>query len=157
VVGSFFDDAHNCYRNSCYWIKHGILQQRFDKRHAMILVERIPQLCSANMLKNMYFNQMPEIVPSCNIRPCITLSDTLRVVPYLCSELFFNEYPDDHYDCTILLLANDTWTPARYIRHLMYLAVRFKAIQWQRTIIYVSYYYAVVCDKYGHVSFIKTR
>jgi hypothetical protein len=149
LIGSFYDDDGK-YRNTCYWVKDGIMQQRFDKRHAMVLIERIPSLFKSNIIKDMYFTQMPEIISSNNIRPHFNVSDTLCVVPYLCSELFFNEYPDDPYDCTILLLANDTWTPSRYIRDLMYLAARFKALQWQRGIIYITYYYHSFFDVYGN-------
>jgi hypothetical protein len=156
LIGSFYDDDGK-YRNACYWLKDGIVQHRFDKRHAMLMIERMPRLFRSSLIQTMYFNVMPEIISSGNVRPCLTLTDSLCAVPYLCSELFFNEYPDDTHGSTpIILMANDAWCPISYIRHLMYLSVRFKALQWRRDILYTSYYYAVLCTRDGHTYPIPT-
>jgi apolipoprotein N-acyltransferase len=95
---------------------------------------------------------MPEIKQSPNERPLLPLSDDISIVPYICSELFFNEYPDDiHGTMPIILISNDSWASISYVRHLMYLTVRFRAIQWQRDVLYVSYHYALLCDKKGRI------
>jgi apolipoprotein N-acyltransferase len=151
IIGSFYDE-NGLYRNSCYWVKNGVVQQRFDKRHAMVMIERMPRFFRSSFMKNMYFKTMPEIIKSSNARPCFSLSENLCFVPYICSELFFNEYPDDSHGSTpILLISNDAWCPAFYVRRLMYLMVRFKAIQWQRPILYVSYHHTVFFDERGDV------
>jgi hypothetical protein len=156
LLGSFYND-NDQYRNSCYWLKNGVVQERFDKRHTMVMIERVPFLLKNTFLKNMYFSVMPEIIYSENKRPLLSLSEELRLVPYICSELFFNEYPDDmHTREPIILIANDNWASIGYVRHLMYLVVRFKAIQWQRTIIYISYHYALLCDDQGHTHTVQS-
>jgi hypothetical protein len=137
IIGSFYDDQ-GIYRNSCYWLRNGVLQKRFDKRHTMPLIERLPQFLQYNALKKLFFSTMPEIVPSTNERPVMQIGD-IFFVPYICSELFFNRLPDDqHSDLPIVALINDRWAPP-YLQELMYLGAVVQAYAWQREILYVSY------------------
>jgi apolipoprotein N-acyltransferase len=138
IIGSFYDD-NGLYRNSCYWLRDGILQKRYDKRHAMPLIERLPWFLQfSSTVKNLFFNMMPEISPSENERPPMQIGDT-KVVPYICSELFINRTPDDHYpDTPIVALINDRWAPP-YLQNLIYLGAVLQSHAWQREIFYVSY------------------
>jgi apolipoprotein N-acyltransferase len=138
IVGSFYDD-NGLYRNSCYWLHDGILQKRYDKRHAMPLIERLPWfLRFSPTIKNLFFKTMPEIVPSLNERPLMQIGDT-HVIPYICSELFVNRLPDDDYpNFLIVALINDRWAPP-YLQELIYLGAVIQAHAWQREIVYVSY------------------
>lgn len=137
LIGSFYDD-NGTYRNSCYWLRDGVLQKRFDKRHAMPLIERLPWWLDCIKIKKLFFATMPEIVPSNNERPVMQLGAT-RCVPYICSELFFNRLPDDtQHDLPILGLVNDRWAPP-YLQQLMYLGAVVQAHVWHREILYVSY------------------
>lgn len=147
IIGAFRWEENN-YRNTAHWIRDGKLQQLFDKRHAMILTEHVPNF-NSSFLKNLFFNQNPDaklhrwpVTPSTNARPAWQLLPDLTVVPYICSELFFNHHPDDIYlKLPILEVCNDSWTSARYVKNFMYLEARLKALLWQRDIIYVSYEY----------------
>lgn len=151
IVGSFYqDDLH--YYNSCYWLYNGILQKRYNKRHAMPLTERIPLAYNFAALRTLYFNNSSQVECSKNTRCCFSFSSDNKCVPYICSELFFNTWPDaDTFSAPIIVMVNDRWCPAVYIKRLLYNAARFKAIQWQRDIIYVSFYYAAWLDRYGHI------
>lgn len=138
IIGSFYDDCGK-YRNSCYWLRWGVLQKRFDKRHAMPLIERVPWLLQCSLVQRLFFTYMPEIVPSDNERPYM-MCGNVAIVPYICSELFFNKYPDDVYaDMPILALVNDRWCTYEYMQHLMYLGAVVQAYAWHRDIMYVSY------------------
>ena len=138
IIGSFCDDA-GAYRNSCYWMRDGMLQKRFDKRHTMPLIERMPWWLKNTILYSLFFNAMPEIVPSDNERPIMMLGE-MQCVPYICSELFFNRVPDDIYpNLPIIALINDRWCPFPYMQQLMYLGAVVQAYAWQRDIFYVSY------------------
>ena len=87
-------------------------------------------------------------------RQIITIEGVTLFVPYICSELFFNEYPDDNYhDTPILVLVNDSvflqHACSRYICNELQMLARFKAVQWQREIVYVSYSQSFYCGKDG--------
>ena len=149
IAGSFYRDGGK-YRNACYWLRDGVLRERFDKRHAMPLTERVPSCFNFGFVRDMYFSSMPQIDISDNKRPCMRLPGELKLVPYICSELFFNEWPDsDNSNDPIVFISNDSWCPARYIRHLMYLMARFRAIQWQRDVLFVSFNYAAWLGRWG--------
>jgi len=147
---------HNniCY-NSLVWLYDGRIQYCFDKCHAMILSERLPFWL--NYVKKMYFfNDKQPIVVSSNIRNKIIIKDMIEFVPYLCSEFFFSEYPDDiFFDTPILVLVNDSiflhYNCAHYICKLLQLLTQCKAIQWQREIVYISYSQSLFFGKTGNV------
>ena len=137
IIGSFYDEQ-GLYRNSCYWLIDGVLQKRFDKRHAMPLIERLPYWFKNAELSKLFFATMPEIVPSSNERPLMRLG-TQFYVPYICSELFFNRLPDDIYPkVPIVALINDRWAQP-YLQHLMYYGAIVQAYAWHRAILYCSY------------------
>ena len=113
----------------------------FDKRHAMPITERA--IKGLPELYRLYWGHALAIVPSHEKRP-LWLLENVPLVPYICSELFFNENPDDHYGSPVVLaLCNDCWAvPA--LQRLMYLKARYQAIAWNRPIIYVSYAYGAL-------------
>lgn len=117
-------------------------QKIYHKRHAIPLAETPPsyfQLPSHHWLKT-----------SKNDHPKWHIDANFTLVPYICSELFFNHQPDDSFDLPIVALCNDWWFDMPHFKKLMALAARIRAIQWQRPIIYVSYSYAQIFDEYGH-------
>lgn len=138
IIGSFYDED-GLYRNSCYWLHDGIVYARFDKRHAMPLIERLPWFLRGTLFQALFFNEMPEITPSYNARPCMKLGE-YSFVPYICSELFFNRLPDDAYhEVPIIALVNDRWCQYTYMQYLMYLGALVQAHAWSRNILYVAY------------------
>jgi len=160
VIGAFRWKKGKYY-NSLHWIRNGIIQACFDKRHAMILIERMPSWFGFWFIHDLYFKIDPEISPAQDKRPQLLIMKETAFVPYICSELFFNEHPDDVYpDIPILAICNDIWFHPlyhlSYVQTLMYLTAKFKAIQWQRSVVYVAFSQAVFLDKYGNeVSLIR--
>lgn len=149
IAGGFRDD-HGVHRNTAFWL-HETIQDFFDKRHAMSLAERIPLVCNFDMFRHTYFHKIAEVVPSQTPRPRWNLSDDVTVVPYICSELFFFSQPDDPYFDPIVALCYDSWPTALYARNLLLLTARYKAIAWQRDIIYVGYEFQALCTKTGRI------
>ena len=142
IFGTFrYHQDH--YYNTAYWVYNGQLQQCFDKRHAMMVSERLSWFVGLPGLQDIYFGAQPLTAISSNERVQLSIADSVTCVPYICSELFFNEYPDDAYsDLPIVALMNDTSFVryySSYILDLLVLVARLKAIAWQRDIIYVSY------------------
>ncbi len=144
LIGSFFEDQTESF-NSLYHFQKGFLQSRIDKKHAVPLTERsiLPQ-----SLKNLFFMHSKPINPSKKTRVSIPLIPHVKIAPYICSELFCNHTPIDFYDDPIIAVANDTWF-CKQFRLLMALAARLRSIQWQRHILYISYYYAHFFDPSG--------
>jgi apolipoprotein N-acyltransferase len=153
---------HNskCY-NALVWTCDGKLQSYFYKRHAMLLSERLPFCLNNSFMRQLYFNEeRNEVTTSTKQREVMDITGVASFVPYICSELFFNEYPDDiFYDKPILVLVNDSiflqYVCSRYICMLLQLLTQLKAIQWQREIVYVSYSQSFYVNKYGNVFNLK--
>lgn len=142
------------YYNSLHWIYDGVLQGCFDKRHAMLISERLPSAIDNNFMRWAYFSCTPLVVISSNDRIKLSLLDTVAFVPYICSELFFNELPDDMYgNIPIIAIVNDIFFLesrfTAYIQQLLVLLARYRAIAWQRDIVYVSYAQALFIDRHG--------
>jgi apolipoprotein N-acyltransferase len=151
LIGAIkWEEAIN--RNTIYWVYDGTVKESFNKRHAMAVTEaigwyRIP------FLKRLFHENHELVEASTNPRVPFPLLPDVSFIPYICSELFFNDTPDDQYPQAIITeLANDYWAKSTYIRHLMFLAARFKAIEWQRPIIYVSYYHNGFLDTEGTIT-----
>lgn len=141
------------YYNALYWVHDGHIKEVFKKRHAMLLLEGIAPQWDYSFVRTLYYQTTPPVKASTNPRPLFELANGVKLVPYICSELFFNDKPDDTYpDATILAVCNDIWAQLAFIKRLMYLAARFKAIEWRRDLIYTSYKYGVFIDKQGTVT-----
>ena len=149
IFGAFRWEDDKRY-NTLHWVYDGTLQAYYDKRHAMLLTERMPAWCDMQLVKDLYFGKEPPIAVSTTARPLLKIMPEIELVPYICSELFFNDQPDDNFEYqTILALCNDRWIRGAYVADLMYLIARFKAVQWQRDIVYISYTHAGFVGKYG--------
>jgi hypothetical protein len=145
------------YYNALYWIHNGIVQAQFNKKYTMLLTEHVADWMNVDWLRKIYFKDNSAVTRSCNKRTLLTVSNSVTFVPYICSELFFNEYPDDCYlDTPIIAIVNDTRLIGSYMQELLLLSARFKAIQWQREIVYVSYAHSVFIDKRGMVMEMNT-
>jgi len=146
----------DCYYNSLHWVYNGILQGYCDKRHAMLLSERLPAWMNGQLMQQLYFNQSSPITISFCKRGTLSLSECGEFIPYICSELFFNELPDDeHKNKPMIVVVNDSLFVSNifssYIQKLLVLLARFRAIQWQRDIVYVSYAQSLFIDRCGEV------
>lgn len=148
IIAGGFRDEHGAHRNTA-WLLRGTIESFCDKRHAMALTERVPALVDCKAIRAAYFHNITEVIPAQTPRPGWQLSPELTVVPYICSELFFFEEPDDSYQDPIIALCYDSWSPAPYVHDLLLLTARYKAIAWRRDIIYVGYVFQALCSKNG--------
>jgi apolipoprotein N-acyltransferase len=161
LTGGFRWD-NNIYRNTVYWIHDGKVVDIFDKRHAMALTERAPSeyfLGKTSIIKDNYFKTFVGIVPNKHKRPVWKITESLEIVPYICSELFFNNMPDHAHDstsnCVIIALCNDDWVKRDFMQYQMVMGARYRAIQWQIPIIYVAHFYQVYCGPHGEYQPLK--
>lgn len=138
-----------CYYNSLYWVHNGVLQECFDKKHAMLITERLSEWMNNGLIQQIYFKDGISITRSQNDRIKLPIEGII-FVPYICSELFFNELPDDNYGhVSIVAIVNDMLFLDSYIQQLLLLLARLRAIQWQRNIVYVSYGRSLCINTHG--------
>ncbi len=146
IVGSFFQKKKK-FHNSLYWFQNGYFKQRFDKKHAVPLAERIT-LHADSWCTQLYFQKSPPICPSLKPRQSIALAGIATLIPYICSDLYCRNSPDNQSDSIILAISNDSWFMPHF-QKLMALAARFRGIQWQRAVLYISFHYAQYFDQFG--------
>jgi len=139
------------YSNCAIWAVASGQKGCFAKRRLVPPIEYMPCWCYG--LASLYVTGSQSLVSSDNDRPCFKLDGTVRLVPYICSELFLTVMPDDTYtQVPIVVLVNDAWCMADYLVQCLFLCARFKAIAWQREMIYASYYHAAWLNKTGDVT-----
>lgn len=145
--------------NTLHWCYNGKLIKLFDKRHAMLIIEQIPPMFKLKVLEELFFSKFPGVTASTEPRPQFDVLQEVSFIPYICSELFFNDQPDDIYPkgSTILATTNDNWCQNTNIAYLMRLAGRFRSIQWERNILYISFLYATYYDIYGNEFTLETK
>ena len=144
ILGAFRWDG-DTYHNTLYLFKNGKLTQWHDKRHAMALEERLPWLVNFDYIKNAFLNVFVPLTSSNEPRKPFTIYQNFEVIPYLCSELFFNSMPDETAEIKkrhipILAACNDNWIQASPIINLMALYARYCAMIWNRPMVYASYH-----------------
>lgn len=158
VLAGAFRWKDDRYFNSIHWVYDGVLQKCFDKRHAMVLTERLPSFLQYPFWQRLFFGNRSQITPSVKDKKYIMLDDNVKLVPYICSELFFNYYPDDSFQTMPIVAMCNDYLLLGYVADLMFLAAIFQAIAWQRTIVYVSFvYHAVILSNGDIVSLNKVE
>ncbi len=148
---------NDLFFNTCYLIHDGSIIQKFHKKERVPLIEYIPKwleyipkLLTKNSLSQLFFQKLPAIDACDNTREPLIIGNLWRCIPYICSELLLQEYPDDQYpELPILALVNDAWVSSSYIKNSMKKLAQLKAIEWQRNILYISYSYAIYIRKDG--------
>lgn len=140
IIGGLRSANKETY-NTVYWIQNGKIKGWYDKQHAMVLTERLPYWADTPELRKLYYSVRPIIDVGKSKRPTFKISNNLSVIPYICSEIFFKNYPDFDYpkEYPIISLCNDNWVFMPYLEKLMRAVNKFRAIQWSRHVIYVSY------------------
>jgi hypothetical protein len=143
LLGAFRWDRE-LYHNSLYCFYNGAITNCHDKRHAMAFEERMPWIINWPVLKDAFFGTFTPINPCKLPRKPFVLNNGVTILPYICSELFFNSHPDEEPDILkqklpILAACNDSWSKLPYTHELMALHVKYKAIYWQRIIIYDAF------------------
>lgn len=152
ITGAFRQTKQKKY-NTVYWIYDGQIKAWHDKKHSMLLTENLPNWAKSKWMNSAFFKDRPYIDPSSKPRKTFELSNNLKLIPYICSEIFFQDKPDiEEKDQKIVLsFCNDTWiSDSNYLTRLMELVNQFRAIQWQTDLIYISYSNGFYFSKKGN-------
>lgn len=151
-------EADEKYYNSVHWFCNEKLCGLADKRHVMLLTERLPEIFEQSSLHEAYLGATRSFDVAALPRTKFNIFSDQSFIPYICSELFFTQYPDDEYGhTTILALCGDAWARHSYIGTLMFLMARLRSIEWQRDIVYCSYRHAAFLTSRGTMYCIKTK
>ena len=152
IFGTFYtDDTDTCYNAMTIATRDHITQQHL-KKHAMVLTEHIPYVFDVPWIRNQYCSKESSITPSTKPRKPIQVLDDLRCIPYICSELFMLNNPDDTHTLPALFIGNDMWlqySPSQYTSTLMLQYARIRAMQWQQPIIYATYMHGYYISRSG--------
>jgi hypothetical protein len=147
IIGSF--ENHDIMRSNIACFIHEGNTHIFKKKHTMVFGEILPAWLNNSFFKQLIFSTALPILKADNSRPQWKLDARITVVPYICSELFFSNSPQDGFDDPILVICNDWWFDLPHFKQLMARAARLRAIQWHRPIIYASYSHGLFFDQFG--------
>lgn len=150
IAGGFRTEGTSVF-NTIWFISQGKVVDYFDKQYVLPVTEQNMHVMKWLGGGHTFTYATFPIEPGCKKRerPLWEVTPGLCVVPYICSELFLARYPRDrHHGAVVLALCNNSWAPL-ILRQMMLRAAMFRALQWQRTIIYVAHSYASVIMKNG--------
>lgn len=135
--------------NTLYHLSDCELKHHYDKQYTMIFSEEIPNLIGTSILKkNIMFNPLSRGKES---RAPFYIDSAIAFIPYICSEVFFMDQPDDNYPIMPILAAcSDKWATWDYTKERCLRVARLKAMEWQRDILFISYTRAGFLTKTGN-------
>jgi apolipoprotein N-acyltransferase len=150
VVGGFRTER-SCVYNTLWLVQQGRVAGCFDKQHILPFTEYLPWWAAYCGLQRLFFDNTRDFVITrapTSLRPRWELLPGVFVVPYICSELFLQHRPCVNPSDIILAVCNNSWAPQN-VRWLMARVALYKAIAWQRSIIYVAHDYSAVMTPHG--------
>jgi len=143
------DRVYNCV----YHIHNSKLVNCYKKRKLIPFIEFIPEIYRSSLIKDIFFKYRSEYIHHHNDHEIVKLylddNNFQNFVLYICSEFFFNFNLDDDYNYPIIALCGDFWSKFNYFKKVMYFIARIKALNWNRDIIYITYYYKYFISKDG--------
>jgi len=126
------------YYNTAAFIEGDCVKALYYKCHAAPFIERIPWMFRVGCIKKLFNKTQGELVIGNVTRPVWEILPDIRVVPYICSELFCAaQQLDDNQNFPILALCNTRWAPPS-MKKLMVAGARLRAIEWRREILFIA-------------------
>ncbi|HEB41490.1 MAG TPA: hypothetical protein ENI08_00530 [Candidatus Dependentiae bacterium] len=158
LIGAHRREQHALH-NCVYLLNQGRIVNFYDKRHMMPFVEKVPSLWNIfTCFYTLFLQKNREFSPGNRPNVLFTLSNNVTFVPRICSELFFDTTGNrDHIiqkDIPMLLVVNDSWFLGEYMRNLICLYAKLKAIEEGREILYVGHYHALWINRTGNSIFL---
>jgi hypothetical protein len=139
------------FYNTAALIHGSCVLATYYKSHATPFIEKIPLLFRSNFIKKLFNKAQGELVLGDFVHPVWEIMPGVRVVPYICSELFCAARQlDDHHDIPIVALCNSRWAP-QHMEKLMFEGARLRALEWNREIIFIAQGRASWCSPQGTV------
>ncbi|HSW74001.1 MAG TPA: hypothetical protein VLG71_02500, partial [Candidatus Limnocylindria bacterium] len=137
--------------NSLFVLSRNLVIDSYDKNLRMPITEYLPEYLNFPCIRRLFLKNKKEFSTKKRSGRAIKLGRDFTVVPRICSELYFDTSFTPPPGIPVLCLVNDSWFAADYLRHLMLLFARFKALEWQADVVYVGHYRGVWITKEGVV------
>jgi len=141
--------------NSIFCLSRGRIIHYYDKKHLMILSEKIEKKGILPSLLSSFFLKNSKPFSEGKIWKEKWLLSTCEIEPFICSELFFSFSRPPLSNSIILCLVNDSWF-CSYIQYLLFLCARYKALIWQKDIIYCGYAFQAYIQMDGSFYYLKS-
>ncbi len=150
VFGSLWCENDACF-NCFFCINECRIMHRYEKTHLIPLFEYIPEsLFFKSKLRNLFFQKKDLFSQGFSTSVPLKINDNTLILPVICSELFWNKRSKHlHTQCPLLCLMHDGHFANSGYDALMILMARYKACYEQRTIIYCSYFHALLIGTHG--------
>ncbi len=121
--------------NTVYHLFNCRIINYYDKTNLMFFSERIPNIWRFFSISKFFLNNSKEFFPG-NTKAIFKI-ENLNVQPCICSDLFLQKQLS--VDCDyIMFFMNISWFSCAYVKRLLHLFIRFKEIELNKKIIYVS-------------------
>lgn len=141
---------HEARYNSVVYIHDTEIVYRFDKQFLALFTENAPRFfgcdcsCWLGQRDKTWYSQ------GATVRQPLVIDASIRLVPYICSELFYQQAADDPYtDVPLLALCGNAWVPDSYVQELFLLGATIRALQWHRDVVYISSSHGAYISKWG--------
>ena len=153
LIGAHYQSADNKRYQAVYWLNKDSMQKIYCKKHCVAFVENMPSFYEKySILRDMFLRDVVEFCPAQTENTNdlalndFVLSDTLNVLPQVCSEFFCTTRVKrfvlwakiTNANKAIMLFVNDSWFNS-YFRNIMKNLVYFKSGLTQLPIIYIGH------------------
>ena len=143
LIGSQRREGKNYYQ-TVYWLHEGRIKNHYDKTHRVLFTENVPEVfASMPWAKKLFLDHKTPISAGEQSGVVFPVSESLRILPQMCSELFMNGDVDTTGATIIAWFVNDSWFPS-YFKNLMVRLAQRRATQLKRPILYITHEKAVV-------------
>jgi len=130
AIGSHKREGAHEY-NGLYCLAYPSIMQSYDKKILMPFAEYLPfpwHHCTT--LKKLFLKDIKGFNPKeVNSAGALIIDEKIAFFPCICAELYFGNPPKNK---PLLCIVNDSWFSTYYMRHLMFLFARFRAIEYKQ-------------------------
>jgi len=150
IMGGYYVSKGGFY-NTIAFVEGDRVIAKYYKSHATPFIEKIPWMLHNSCIKKLFHKAQGELILGNGIHPVWEIMPGVRVVPYVCSELFCAARQlDDHHNLPILALCNTRWASS-HMQRLMLEGARLRALEWNREILFIAQNDASWCSPHGTV------
>lgn len=137
LIGAHRQEGKKLF-NTLYYIHQGRIIQYYDKKTTLLIAEELPTNKFWLWTQKIFLADKHQVHGSINARKAITIDGLPKLLPYICSDLFFCYKNPKMDDAVILCTVNDGWFSMNYMKELLQLYVRLAAINLNKQILYIN-------------------
>ena len=146
IFGAHRREEGHCYNCLCL-LHQGRITQIYDKKHLMILTEKVPQIpFFSDFLSSFFLSHSYSFEPGDPKGQNCMLIAGKPITVFMCSEFFIplNFMQPCAKTDIVACFVNDSWFRCRYMKKLLWLYAHLYAVEHQKCVLYVSHEYGDV-------------